>query len=264
MPSRGVRAEWPDSMSASDSLADPIACFGDCRDCGRLHELPVGNARAHALELMREFEELQRLDYLVGEADADPLLSFSHLFPGGHGNMFGVLECVDANGETVVLRAFSSLRRGIREIDGWVLPILSAQTYFGVIVPAQREIEDMTAALCGLESGSTEHSDLLRERKRASRKLFDEMRSRYRFHNFRGEERVLEDALWPPRAAPGGVGECCAPKLLDHASRNGLRPRGLAEFYWGDNGSKKSGEFYPSCESRCRPILGFLLCGLDA
>lgn len=256
--------EWPELMSAPDSFSEPIACFGDCRDCGRRHELPVGNARAHALELIREFEELQRLDYLVGKDAADPLLSFAHLFPVGHGNMFGVLECEDAHGETVVLRAFSSLRRGIREIDGWVLPILSAQTYFGVIVPEQQKIEHMTRRLRGLESGSAEHSEVLLERKRASRELLDEMRSRYRFHNFRGEERVLEDAVWPPRAAPGGVGECCAPKLLDHAARNGLRPRGLAEFYWGDNGNKVSGDFYPSCEARCRPILGFMLCGLDA
>ena len=30
----------------------------------------------------------------------------------------------------------------------------------------------------------------------------------------------------------------------------------------GGTGGRVSGEFYPSCEARCRPILGFMLCGL--
>lgn len=239
------------------------SCFGLCRDCDRRHALPVGNAREHARALMREFEDLQRLDYRVPDRAADPQLSFAQLFPGGHGNMFGVLECQDANGDTVVLRAFSSLRRGIRDVDGWVPPLLGADLYYGTIVPTQQKIEQLSAQIDALAPGSSARRELLEQRARISRALLADMNSRYRFHNFRGEQRSLDEAYWPARGRPGGVGECCAPKLLDHAASRGLRPTAMAEFYWGDSETRRAGEFSVCCETRCQPILGFMLCGLD-
>ncbi|MFP6638797.1 MAG: hypothetical protein VCC04_01030 [Myxococcota bacterium] len=250
-------------MREDPITSEAAACEGECRECGVSHRLSVGNARVHARELMREFEEIQRLDYLAPVETADPELSFEHLFPGGHGNMFGVLECQDAEGRTVVLRAFSSLRRGIRDINGWVAPILSADCYYGTIVPTQRKIEEFTAQLERLDSASPEYHELKSQRSTISRALLAEMKAGYRFHNFRGQERSLDDAIWPAQKTPGGVGECCAPKLLDHAAQHGLRPRGLAEFYWGDSITHVAGNFYPSCQARCQPILGFMLCGLD-
>jgi hypothetical protein len=250
----------------TDPSQPPTAheCAGPCRDCGVEHALGSGDARRYARALIREFEALGRLDYLVPEESSDPALAFDQLFPGGHGNMFGVLECEDGQGETVVLRAFSSLKRGIREIDGWVPPILSADTYYGMIVPAQRKIEELTSELDRLDSRTAAARDLLAQRKSISRALLADMQGLYRFLNFRGQQRTLHEAYWPARARlPGGIGECCAPKLLDHAAARGLRPRGIAEFYWGDSDTKRSGDFYPSCETRCRPILGFMLCGLD-
>ncbi len=243
--------------------------FGDCRDCGVRHRLPVGNAGALALEIMREFETIGRLDYRVPEAEADPRLAFANLFAGGRGNMFGVLECEDAGGETVILRAFSSLWDGIRQIDGWVLPVLGVDVYEGVILPAQADIKSMTAEMGDLDARSQAYADLQNRRKHVSQTLWKEMCARYRFRNFRGEERGLAEAILPGTPVTGGMGECCAPKLLNHAARNRLRPLGLAEFYWGDErrgrgrvASRVVGEFYPSCTTRCQPILGFLLCGL--
>ena len=252
------------SVNRSSGEPEGVACSGECRDCGRTHRLPVGRAREHALELMREFEAIRRLDYRAPEAESDPALSFDHLFPGGHGNMFGVLDCEDAQGRSVVLRAFSSLRRGIREIDGWVPPLLPAEIYYGRILPTQEKIEAWTRELARLEPASDAHRALREQRKQASRALHTELQQRYRLHNFRGETRSLRDACWPLRPLPGGVGECCAPKLLDHAAQRGLRPLGLAEFYWGDSGGMRQGSFHASCETRCQPILGFMLCGLDA
>lgn len=211
---------------------------------------------------MGEFDRLRRLDYCAHEDAADPALSFEHLFPGGHGNMFGVLECSDADGKTVVLRGFSSLRRGIREVEGWVPPLLPADLYYGTIVPTQQEIEALTSRMEALSSASTGRRELHAQRTRMSRDLLRKMNESYRFHNFRGQERSLEQAFFPPRARPGGVGECCAPKLLDYAATHGLRPLSLAEFYWGDSPSWTPGEFSVCCESRCQPILGFMLCGL--
>ena len=215
---------------------------------------------------MREFETIRRLDYLVPAKAANPDLSFDHLFSGGHGNMFGVLECRDAAGAPVVLRAFSSLRRGIRDVAGWVPPILSAEVFYGIVLPGQQRIEQLTAELEGPAPSPTEADSLRRERKRISQDLLAQMQRQYRFRNFRGQSRALHDVFLGSGGMPGGVGECCAPKLLQHAALLGLRPIGVAEFYWGGElGSRrmKQAEFHPSCSSRCQPILGFMLCGLE-
>ena len=76
----------------------------------------------------------------------------------------------------------------------------------------------------------------------------------------------LDTAVVPGTPITGGMGECCAPKLLNHAARNGLKPLSIAEFFWGEGPMLRrrvSGKFYPSCEARCQPLLGFMLCGLD-
>ncbi|MFK7896648.1 MAG: hypothetical protein AB8G23_12480 [Myxococcota bacterium] len=276
--------------------------FGDCADCGVRHSLPEGAARAHALGVMEEFRRTQRLDYKATEAEADPKLRFESLF-AARGNMFGVLECVDRKGSTVFLRAFSSLADGVRKVDGWVMPVLSAVVYNETILPAQAEIKRLTNEIERVSAEAPLERDALTRRRRdVSRDLWDEMCRLYRFRNFRGEERTLRDAVFPGAAITGGMGECCAPKLLQHAALNELRPLSIAEFYWGDpvglkayeaeivereagavqapsirktrlrereraqvNARRKEvGEFYPSCEARCQPLLGFMLCGVEA
>ncbi len=65
-----------------------------------------------------------------------------------------------------------------------------------------------------------------------------------------------------PQGAPTGTGECCAPKLLHHAAVLGLKPVAMAEFWWGEaKGDRQPGVFYGACETRCQPIMGFLLAG---
>ena len=257
-------------MTATHHSSETAACFGHCRDCDTTHRLAAGNAKTHARALMREFDEIRRLDYLASAEAADPRLAFEQLLPGERGHMFGVLECVDDRGHTVVLRAFSSLRGGTREVAGWVPPILSRDAFYGSVLPGLDAIEQMTREIERLTPGSGPAQDLAQRRTRVSQDLWREMQTLYRFHNFRGEIRSLKQAFAPRRSGNGkvtsGVGECCAPKLLNYAARHSLRPVGLAEFYWGGSnpsGSRKAGEFYACCEARCQPILGFMLCGLN-
>ena len=72
-------------------------------------------------------------------------------------------------------------------------------------------------------------------------------------------------ALFAPAEPPGGAGDCAAPKLIAYALRHGLRPRALAEFWWGPvsaTGDRRHGMFYPACRGKCGPILGRLLDGI--
>ena len=65
---------------------------------------------------------------------------------------------------------------------------------------------------------------------------------------------------------PAGAGECVAPKLMQYAYRNSLKPLALAEFWVGESPVgeiRRDGCFYGACKSKCEPILGYMLQGLD-
>ena len=65
---------------------------------------------------------------------------------------------------------------------------------------------------------------------------------------------------------PGGTGDCAAPKLLEYAYQNGLEPVAMGEFWYGkspETAVRTHGHFYPSCTSKCGPLLGYMTKGLD-
>ncbi len=65
---------------------------------------------------------------------------------------------------------------------------------------------------------------------------------------------------------PGGTGECAAPKLLEYAFTHNLTPLAMGEFWYGrspDSAVRTHGHFYPSCTSKCGPLLGYMLKGLE-
>ena len=85
------------------------------------------------------------------------------------------------------------------------------------------------------------------------------------FLNAKGEEKSLPE-LFHPAIPPSGAGECCAPRLLQAAYREGLQPLCMAEFWVGTSPSDElrlDGHYYPACNSKCRPILRHMLQGLD-
>ena len=64
---------------------------------------------------------------------------------------------------------------------------------------------------------------------------------------------------------PGGTGDCAAPKLLNYAFAHGLEPLAMGEFWYGaspDTAVRTHGHFYPSCTSKCGPLLGYMMKGL--
>jgi len=95
-------------------------------------------------------------------------------------------------------------------------------------------------------------------------KLFDQ----YQFLNAKGEKESVLKIFGAVGIAvpPAGAGECAAPKLLHYAYQHGLTPICMAEFWWGASpGSevRKHKSYYPACKSKCEPILGHMLIGLD-
>ncbi len=217
--------------------------------------LPVGNGRKYAQELMGELERLQCID-----DGTNPKLSTDYLFGDARGQMFGVLECEGANGNTVILKAFSCQYNGEWLVDGWVPPIFDVAAFHELTQPVYKEI----SALGEQIQNHPENKELIEQRASLSRNLMREIHELYTLTNFNGEKRALFD-VFDAKTVPAGTGDCCAPKLLNHAALNGLKPIGLSEFYWGKeskSGARKHGEFYPACAEKCQPILGFMLDGI--
>lgn len=106
------------------------------------------------------------------------------------------------------------------------------------------------------------------KRKTLSAQLQKQLFNSYTFLNAIGESKSASTIFQPTALSvpPAGAGDCCAPKLLQYAYSHQLIPVAMAEFWWGVSPKKeirKHGHFYPACKSKCEPILGHMLKGLD-
>ena len=106
------------------------------------------------------------------------------------------------------------------------------------------------------------------ERKRRSAALQMRLFWHYRMLNARGERKDLCEifAGTPQHTPPAGAGECAAPKLLQQAYLHKWKPLCMAEFWCGQspkNEIRHDGHYYPACRSKCVPILGYMLQGLE-
>lgn len=110
-------------------------------------------------------------------------------------------------------------------------------------------------------------SSMKRQRKNMSDQLQEWIFDQYRVHNYNGGEASVSEIFKSSGlAAPGGTGECAAPKLLEYAYRNDLKPLAMGEFWYGKSPQtavRTQGRFYPSCTSKCGPLLGYMTQGLD-
>jgi tRNA pseudouridine32 synthase/23S rRNA pseudouridine746 synthase len=206
--------------------------------------------------------ELERAGQIT--ADKNPLFSTAPLLGAARGQMFGLLLCEDRAGNPVVLKAFSGQYNGQWRADGWAPPLFDPEQFDQLSAPIDRQIKEIEQHLQGLETSHPRHRELVQQRKALSQALMKQLHGLYHLTNFRGQTRPLT-ALFQG-GIPTGAGDCCAPKLLNLAAVRGLRPRGLSEFYFGranPSGTRQHGQFYPACTAKCRPLLGFMLCGIE-
>lgn len=180
---------------------------------------------------------------LIARLDAapegDPLHSLKE------GKMLGVL--ITGEGP---LYAFSGLAGGSSVLPGFVPPVYDFTT--GYFKQREREISAMPD---GPEKASE------------SARLQDWLFSQYRIMNALGDESSVKE-IFAERGLvpPGGTGDCAAPKLLNYAYRNGLKPLAMGEFWYGRSPLREvreQGRFYPSCTGKCGPLLSWMMRGLD-
>lgn len=190
--------------------------------------------------------------------------------PLTEGKMFGVLV-VETAGGLAFLAAYSGLLEGRNDWPYFVPPVFDAQQPDGYFKTREREIT-LVARSSGKEGAGVEATIS----KEMSQDLQLWLFHQYQLLNARGETRDLVD-IWQdyhcsPRIRqrfplpPGGTGDCCAPKLLQYAYSHQLKPVCIAEFWWGPSPKsliRHHGQFYPACRGKCKPILTWMLQGLD-
>ena len=174
------------------------------------------------------------------------------------GKMFGVLVAEDSEGRLGFLAAYSGLLCGRNDWEYFVPPVFDAQQPDGYFKQKEREI-----------MASSRHKEM-------SQDLQLWLFRQYRMLNANGDSRDLVE-IWRdyhqnPKIQkkfplpPGGTGDCCAPKLLQYAYQHQLKPVCMAEFWWGPSPASEirhHGEFYPACRGKCKPVLTWMLQGLD-
>lgn len=227
--------------------------------------MPSAEAMSYCAELMKRLKGDRRLDFDVPSQESDPALSTDFLYSEQRGKMIGILVCADTDGKKVILQAFSSKYNGRLSVPGWVNPIADPLLFVAAIEAGNVDIHPLTKLIDSLEKGSAEWNRAVAERKKVSHRVLLEIEDLYEVLNFRGEKRSLADLFSAEKGIPTGSGDCCAPKLLNHAAKNNLKPLSMAEFFWGResaSGQRVEGAFYESCSDKCQPMLGFMLCGI--
>lgn len=107
---------------------------------------------------------------------------------------------------------------------------------------------------------------LKKERRTKSNELQQQLFESYHFLNQTGETKSLIDIFKDLPSLPSAAGECAAPKLLQYAFKHELKPIAMAEFWWGSSPQseiRKHAYYYPSCQGKCKPILGHMLQGME-
>ena len=116
-----------------------------------------------------------------------------------------------------------------------------------------------------LEELTDEINQMKARRACMSEKLQDWIFRQYIVHNSIGEASTIAEIFEQKGLIPpGGTGECAAPKLLEYACRNNLEPLAMGEFWYGcspQTAVRTHGHFYPSCTSKCGPLLEYMLGG---
>ena len=129
----------------------------------------------------------------------------------------------------------------------------------------QAEIDDVKKQIATKEQEITHLRD---ERKRRSNILQRWLFSRTKLHCADGTKESVWDIFKSARRGvpPAGTGECAAPRLLNYAFSQNLKPISMAEMWVGQSPKGEiriDGEYYPACQTKCGPILKRMTHGMD-
>ena len=119
-------------------------------------------------------------------------------------------------------------------------------------------VKEITDALSELKAMRKQKSDALQE------KLFRAFEMLDKDGNKKDVIDIFKD--YGQGIPPAGTGECCAPKMIQYAYIMGYTLVAMAEFWYGKTPSAEIRHhlnYYPSCLGKCKPLLTYMLRGID-
>ncbi len=197
-------------------------------------------------------------DYIM-EASKD----WDYNFDTQKGKMFGILVVQKDDNSIGYLGTVSGKLPGKTVYDKFVPAVFDERTHDFFLSKGLTTLTAMSAQILKSE----EHKEivgLVEKRKQSSIALQKRLFEHTKFLNSRGEIKSVLEIFETAKQAypPAAAGECAAPKLLQYAFQQKLKPVAIAEFWWGNIAKNKEREhksFYPACKNKCKPILEFML-----
>lgn len=184
-------------------------------------------------------------------------------FATQRGKMFGVLVVKSKKNELGFLGTMSGTFPGNKTCNKFAPSVFDVATDDYFINKGMTELTNLGKAI----KNSTNRLEIkaLKEcRKNKSYLLQRKLFENYFFSTSKGVEKRVKQIFVESLAGnpPAAAGECAAPKLLQCAFNYELTPIAIAEFWWGNiskNKERKQLDFYPACQDKCKPILGYML-----
>ena len=189
--------------------------------------------------------------------------SWNHDLNTERGKMFGVLVVQMPDESYAYVAAVSGNLLGEATCEEFVPPIFDETLDNHFLDRGMTELSEINTQIKSSDDAA-KIAILKEQRRNKSFALQQKLFESYDFLNVKGEQKnvlkIFEQYTrdYPPAAA----GDCAAPKLLQYAFANSLKPIAIAEFWWGipsKDEEREHLEFYPSCTKKCRPILEYML-----
>jgi tRNA pseudouridine32 synthase/23S rRNA pseudouridine746 synthase len=180
------------------------------------------------------------------------------------GKMFGVLVIQKADNSYAYLGTMSGNLPGNRTSHQFITSVFDDATDDFFINRGMTELTVIGTKIKA-SNNQAEIDELTEIRRQKSFALQQRLFENYQFSNLlvgvtQNVLQIFENSS--QGKPPAGTGECVAPKLLQYAFNNQLKPIAIAEFWWGNTTKSLEREhkgFYPACKNKCRPILEFML-----
>ena len=186
-------------------------------------------------------------------------------FKTHRGKMFGVLVVQKSDGSLGYLGTMSGVFPGGKTCERFVPSVFDESKTDFYFTKGMTELTEIGKTIKN-SNNPKEINELTEFRKQKSHDLQKWLFEQYIFTTSTGKSKNVTHifADWANSKPPAAAGECAAPKLIQYAFSNNLKPMALAEFWWGNESKSKERKhlgFYPACQDKCRAVLGFMLEG---
>lgn len=183
------------------------------------------------------------------------------------GKMFGVLVVENSDHRLGYLSTFSGKIKDNPHPTIFVPSVFDTPSNQEFLSIGMTELSEINTSIKALEIENVydlEIAKLKKLRQEKSNALQNKIFKHYTFSNEKGDFKDLFALFkdYNNKKPAAGAGECAAPKLLQYAFENKMKPKAIAEFWWGQStlsDNKKHKSFYPACNDKCRPILHHML-----